>query len=96
MSSGNEYTLKEVLLELIHSYRLSGKLNDVKVIESWAKLTGPMISKHTRRINIKDGKLYVTIDSAALRSELLYSRQKLIDMINEEVGAVVVKEIIFK
>jgi predicted nucleic acid-binding Zn ribbon protein len=94
MFSSNEHSLKEVMEELIRAYRLTGKLNELKVISSWNKITGPVISKHTRKIKMRDGKLFVTIDSAALRSELHYSRQKLVDLLNEEVGAVVVRDVI--
>ncbi len=95
MFSSNEHSLKEVLQALIKSYRMSGKLNEISVVQSWNKVTGPVISKHTRKIRMSNGRLFVTLDSAALRSELNYSRQRLIELLNAEVGSDVVKEIIF-
>lgn len=95
MFSNNEQSLKEVLEALIRSYRMTGKLNEISVVQSWNKVTGPVISKHTRKIRMSHGRLYVTLDSAALRSELNYSRQRLIALLNEEAGSEVVKEIVF-
>jgi len=92
----NEYTLKEVLDELVNAYRLGGKLQETRVINSWEKVVGGIFARHTTSLSIKKGILYVKLDSSVLRSELAMARSKLVDMLNKEVGEKVIEDIIFQ
>jgi predicted nucleic acid-binding Zn ribbon protein len=96
MNSSNQYSLKQAILELLDAYRLNDKLNETKLIHSWEKVTGKMIANHTQRLYIKNKILHVKLDSPALRNELLYSRHKIIDLLNTEAGKKVIDDISFR
>ena len=91
----NEQSLGEVIRELLASYRLEGKVNQARVIMAWEEVTGKMISKHTQDLYIKGSKLFVKLDSPALKTELSYSKGKLIELLNKEAGGEVIKDIVF-
>jgi predicted nucleic acid-binding Zn ribbon protein len=95
MKINSDRPIREVLKELIETYRLEGKLNEVKVIHSWEKVVGEMIARHTKDLYIRNGKLFVKIDSPALKNELSYSTSTIIDNLNAEAGCKVVEEVIF-
>jgi predicted nucleic acid-binding Zn ribbon protein len=95
MKLNSDRPIKDVLKELIETYHLEGKLNEVKVIHSWEKVVGEMIARHTKNLYIKDGKLFVKIDSPALKNELIYSTSTIIENLNAEAGTKVVEEVIF-
>jgi predicted nucleic acid-binding Zn ribbon protein len=95
MKTGNDKSLGEVIREMIETYRMEGKLNELKVIHSWEKVVGVMIAKYTRDIQIRNGKLFVKIDSPALKNELSYSSSVIIERLNKEAGCKVIEEIIF-
>ena len=95
MKPGNDKSLGEVIRELINSYHLDGKLNEIKIVNSWEKVVGKMIAKHTKDIYIKNGKLFVKIDSPALKNELSYSTSQIIENLNKEAGSEVIREILF-
>ena len=90
----NEQTLKEVINEMLETYKLKGKLNEHRLITSWEKVMGAVIAKRTTDIFIRDKKLYLRLSSAALREELMYARAKIIDMMNAEVGEKVIEEVV--
>lgn len=92
----NELTLKEALQAMIESYRLKPKLNQSRIKSIWEKLMGPTISGYTRDIRIRGKKLYVSIDSASLRQELSYGKEKLRKMINEELGEEYLEEVVIR
>jgi hypothetical protein len=46
-------------------------------------------------VKVKGGTLTLSIPSAALKQELFYKRSSLAERINEAVGRVVVKKIVF-
>jgi predicted nucleic acid-binding Zn ribbon protein len=95
MKTSNDRSIGEVLKELIEVYRLEGKLNEIKVVHSWEKVVGSLIARFTRDIYIKRGKLFVKVDSPALKNELTYNASVIIERLNTEAGTKVVDEIIF-
>jgi predicted nucleic acid-binding Zn ribbon protein len=95
MHSSNEITLKEAIEQLLKAYKLEDKILETKLISSWESVTGKVIVKHTKHLYIRKKKLFVKLDSPALKNELIYSRQQLLDLLNKEVGSKVIDEIIF-
>ena len=86
--------LGELIQAFYEQHRGPEYLDDVKVIESWPKVVGPFIASHTIDLSIKNGRLFVRIDSDALRSELSYSRSLLLKNLNEMVGKDAISEIV--
>jgi len=95
MKINSDRPLGEVIKELIETYSLEGKLNEVKIIHSWQKVVGDMIARHTKDLYFRNGKLFVKIDSPALKNELTYSSSTIVEKLNAEAGCKVVEEIIF-
>jgi predicted nucleic acid-binding Zn ribbon protein len=92
----NEYTLKDALKAMIDHYKLKGKLNQNRVQSSWAKLMGPTIASYTREVRLYRKKLFLTIDSATLRQELSYGKDKIQRVMNEELGEEYIEEVIIR
>ena len=88
--------MKEAMGEMIKSLHLESKMNQVKLINAWPKIMGTTVNLRTKEILIADRKLFVTLLSASLRQELFQERQKIIQKLNEEAGASVIDEIIFR
>ena len=96
MLKSNEHSLKEIINELLKEYQLNDKLRELKIIETWPKIVGSVIAKHTKAIYIREKKIYVTMDNAAIKEELFYARTKLMNLINKELAEEYIKEIILK
>lgn len=96
MRSSNNQKLEEAIKEMLKLYRLDDKIDEHKLIRSWEKVVGPLISRHTTGIYISDNKLVVTIDSAPLRQEMSYSSSKIIKDLNAVVGSQVVNELVLR
>ncbi len=95
MAASNEQSLKEVINELLASYRLDGKLHEVRLINSWESLMGISVAKQTSRIYINKKTLFVELNSAALRNELSYAKAKLVDLLNKDAKHNVITDIVF-
>lgn len=96
MRKTNEQSIKEVLKDLVETYRLKSKLTQSKVEELWKKLMGKTVTDHTTELRIRNQKLYVTVDSAPLRQELSYTRSDILDKLNTELGEHFLKEVLIK
>jgi len=94
MKKYNDQKIKDVLAEMYNSRRLKPKLDQLKVKSIWENMMGPSINKYTREVSLRKGKLMVQIDSAPLKQELSFGKEKIIKMMNEEIGEVVVKEVV--
>ena len=96
MKKDNSYNLQELIEKLIKAYRWDGKISELKIIDSWKSVVGPMIERHTTGIQLKGKILYVSLDSSALRNELMMARSKIVDSLNKEVGSKVLEDIVFR
>jgi predicted nucleic acid-binding Zn ribbon protein len=90
----NDFTLKEVIESLRKVYNWDTSLDEARLKDSWEKVVGGIIGKHTVNLSIKNKILYVSLDSSVIRSELQMSRSKIVQMLNEEVGKKVIEDIV--
>lgn len=86
--------LSDLIKEFYEQHRGAEYLDEVKLINSWPQVVGPFIASHTIDLSVKNGVLFVRVDSDALRSELSYSTSLLMKNLNERVGKEMVKEIV--
>ncbi len=92
----NDYTLKEALQLMLGEYKLKPRVNAARIKTIWESKMGRLITQHTRAIDMRGTTLYLTIESAPLRSELLFLRDKIKDMLNEELGEEYIKEVVVR
>lgn len=96
MAKSNEHSLKELINELLKEYKLSDRVNEIRANEIWPKVVGKLIARHTKAIYLRNKKLYVTLDNAALKEEMHYAKEKLLKQINKQAGEIIIEEIFFK
>ncbi len=89
----NQIKLGDALKELMDQYQLNTKINEIKIYETWDSILGHAIAKHTVSKQLLGSRLLIKLDSAALRSELSYSKSKLIKSLNDAVGVEMVTEL---
>jgi|SRR5690554_5013013 hypothetical protein len=87
-------SLKSVLQEFVSTHQLQEGLDKAQVSRLWKMLMGPAISKYTTRIYLDKSTLYVQLSSSVLREELSYGRQKIIQMINQELGKDLIQDLV--
>jgi len=87
--------LRSAIEEFLKTFRLQDKLYETRVLHSWEKIVGTIVAKHTLNLSIRKKILYVKVDSAALRSELMFAREKIISGLNQEAGTSVIEDIVF-
>lgn len=91
----NQIKMGDALKELMDTYKLNVKMNEVRLYEAWGKVLGSTIEKHTVSKQLIEGKLIIRLDSAALRNELSFAKSKIVKSLNDEMGTEIVKEVIF-
>jgi predicted nucleic acid-binding Zn ribbon protein len=96
MRRSNTQTIAEVLREYIEALGLRRKLKESRLEKQWEELLGKNAASLTRKLYIKEGVLYVHLNSSVLRNELLMMRETLIKRINEKAGEELVTKIVLR
>ena len=94
--NNNLLKISDALKNFVTENNLEKGLDKVNVRDAWAKLMGNGINKYTTAIELKKDILYVQLSSSALREELSYGNQKIITLLNEELGKDVIKKLILR
>ncbi len=89
-------SLAEGLQDFLGNSKLQKGLNKVSAEEAWHTVMGDAISKYTTRINLDRDILYIDLSSSVLREELSYGKEKIVRLLNEELGKDLIKKIILK
>lgn len=92
----NEGSIGEVLKQFIDKNKLQPGMDKIDVEDAWKSLMGNGVNSYTKEVMLKGTTLYVSLTSAVLREELSYGKQKIIKMINDELGKEVIKEVILR
>ncbi len=73
-------SLSEAIQEYLKVAKLSAGLNTQRIFAAWDAASGA--GRYTVRRFFRDGKLYITVDSSVVRSQLSFQRDVLIEKIN--------------
>ena len=75
---------------------MKGSIQALQIEEVWEKIMGKTVARYTDKIKIHGHTLYVNTAIAPLRQELLYQKDKIIQLVNAELGENVIKEVVIK
>lgn len=87
--------VKEGISALLKAYRLEPRFNETMAVAIWEQLMGQSIAKRTVTLQVRKGVMYIKLSSAPLKQELSTSKKRIVDLINQEIGAEAISEIVF-
>ncbi|MGM0496482.1 MAG: DUF721 domain-containing protein [Bacteroidota bacterium] len=96
MRKNNTEKIGKVIEDYIEALDVKGKLKEVRAIRSWEEIVGKTIAKKTDNIYIKNGKLFVEMNSSVARNELSILKSSLISRLNEKAGDTIISDIIIR
>lgn len=86
----------DALKDFINKSRLKNGLRAVQIENIWEELMGKTISRYTDKIEIVNHTLFIYTSVGALKHELVYQKQKIIERINEAFAEKIIFEVIIK
>ena len=84
--------LTEAIVGFLRETGLEQQVLEVQMEEVWPSVMGETVAKLTRSVEVKNGMLYVKVNSAALKTQLFENRFELVRKLNEAVGAQVIRD----
>lgn len=91
-----ELPIKDILKNFITQNKLETGIDKVDVKEAWQKMMGNGVVSYTEAVELKNNTLYVKLTSSVLREELSYGKEKIIKMINDEMGKELIKYLVLR
>lgn len=83
----NEYLhMQDLMKVVIKQNNLTKGMNQMSVKDVWAKLMGNGVVSYTDSVQLQNKTLIVKLKSSVIREELGYGKEKIIKMLNEELG----------
>ncbi|NLZ18933.1 MAG: DUF721 domain-containing protein [Bacteroidales bacterium] len=80
VSRKNAVPLGELIQEFLKSSRLGSGHNTQRIFAAWDAASGA--GRYTVRRFFRDGRLYITVDSSVVRSQLSFQRAALLEKVN--------------
>jgi hypothetical protein len=91
----NEFhSIQDLMKDVIKENKLTKGMQQLSVKEAWSKLMGNGVVSYTQNIEMNGKTLVVNLKSSVLREELSYGKEKIIKMMNEELGEQLISKII--
>ena len=91
----NEFhSIQDLMKDVIKENKLTKGMDKLSVTDAWSKLMGNGVVSNTNKIDLQGKTLIVSLKSSVLREELSYGKEKIIKMMNEELGEPLIYKII--
>lgn len=94
MSRGEDINIKQAIDQLLDTYKIRKKFDETAVVSAWPEVMGTAIANRTQNVYVRDRRLYVKIESAVVKNELVLMRSQILARLNEHVGQVVVDDLV--
>ncbi|CAM1372030.1 RNA-binding protein [Tenacibaculum litopenaei] len=90
----DSFAIKDLMGEFIQQNNLNKGFQKIHIEEAWDKLMGAGVASYTDEVRLNNGTLFVRLKSSVLREELSYGKEKIVKMLNEEMGEPLIKKIL--
>ncbi len=88
------FLVKDLMASFIKENNLSKGMQKLKIEEAWSKLMGQGVVSYTDKVQLQGKTLVVRLTSSVLREELSYGKEKIIKMMNEEMGTSIIDKLL--
>lgn len=95
MRKRNAEQIGSVVQRFMREQGLETPYNEYRLVNAWPEVMGQGIANYTGDVEIRNRVLYVKLKSSVLRQELFMNRKRLVQKLNEHVGAQVIENVVF-
>lgn len=89
-------SMKDAVSGFLKAQGLDDEYKEKEILGKWEQLVGKPIALRTEGLEIKNGILYITLNSSVMRDELFQRRGQIVEIINREAGIDLIKEVFLK
>ena len=91
----NPISVKNVIDKILLNKKLNHGLLELRIKDAWKNVMGKNVNTCTTNIKLNKEIIFVKLSSAPLKNELIYRAEKIVKLLNNELGQEKIKEIKF-
>ena len=88
--------MAEALQLFLNKSKLKTGVQAMQIEDVWEKIMGKTVAKYTDKLQIIGSTLFVSTTVAPLKNELVYQKEKIIELVNAELGEKIIKEVVIR
>lgn len=93
---GKPVSMKDALRRTLDALGLRKQIREAGAAQVWAEVVGERIDRVTRVVAVRDGVIYLSVESPTWSQELSLMKPEIIDKLNERLGEKVITDIRFR
>lgn len=74
---------------------IGGKIEECEAILAWEAVAGEALAAQAKAVGVRQGRLQLAVSSSVWRTHLSFSKQQLLERINQRLGKKVLKDLVF-
>jgi len=94
MRGNSTKSMQELMKEFSNQKNIKRPMQEAKIVNLWRPLMGELINKYTESVYVKNQTLFIKVSQAALKNELLYLQEQIIEKINNEIGEEAINKLV--
>lgn len=79
---------------MLDTYKIRKKFDETALVAGWPEIIGTAIANRTQQLYVRDRKLFIKVESAVVKNELVLMRSIIVTRLNEHVGQEVIDDIV--
>lgn len=88
-------TSEQAINDLISQYQLEAQFAVLDLKDAWRNILGDSVARRTQNLQVKGNTVYVHLESAALKSELMMRKTFILQKLSLQTGNQTIEELVF-
>lgn len=96
LRDSDEKPLGDIVGKIMKAYGLEKRMKEMDILKGWPEMMGIAIANRTTSLQINNRILYISMDSAVMREELLNGKQIILQRVNDFAGESIIDDVWFQ
>jgi predicted nucleic acid-binding Zn ribbon protein len=96
LRDSDEKPLGQIVGKIMKAYGLEKRMKEMDILKGWPEMMGVAVANRTTNLRINNRILYISMDSAVMREELLNGKQIILQRVNDFAGQKVIDDVWFQ
>ena len=96
LRDSDEKPLGKIVGKIMKAYGLEKRMKEMDILKGWPEMMGIAVANRTTNLRINNRILYISMDSAVMREELLNGKQIILQRVNDFAGQKIIDDVWFQ
>ena len=96
LRDSDEKPLGQIVGKIMKAYGFEKRMKEMDILKGWPEMMGIAVANRTTNLRINNRILYISMDSAVMREELLNGKQIILQRVNDFAGQKIIDDVWFQ